>query len=316
MKKLSLIALCGAAAMFSACGDDDSSSASNVPAKDAEGRTVYTDMQSALEAPCTEANQCEVIILNDPIVQDTMICIGTAFQSVLGKTFAQCAATPASSSDAAAPASSDAAVAGSSSDAAAAPASSDAATPASSSDAAVAPATDTPAAQGPTVYTEMSKALSAPCSEENKCEIIILNSTIAQDTLQCNGSSFQSLMGKANLPVCEEAAAADTPATEPAASEAGPTGSLVSCDFVAEGVLGEHSCVEAVASDVVVPVFCQTMGSMGEGMTATTGTGCNAPETALKCVKNGMNFYSLDGKNASCDAFFEASVLQGLGASL
>ena len=211
MKKLSLIALCGAAAMFSACGDDDSSSASNVPAKDAEGRTVYTDMQSALEAPCTEANQCEVIILNDPIVQDTMICIGTAFQSVLGKTFAQCAATPASSSDAAA-------------------------TPASSAEAAT--------------------------------------------------------------------------------TEAGPTGALVSCDFVAEGVLGEHSCVEAVASDVVVPVFCQTMGSMGEGMTATTGTGCNAPETALKCVKNGMNFYSLDGKNASCDAFFEASVLQGLGASL
>lgn len=211
MKKLSLIALCGAAAMFSACGDDDSSSASNVPAKDAEGRTVYTDMQSALEAPCTEANQCEVIILNDPIVQDTMICIGTAFQSVLGKTFAQCAATPASSSDAAA----------------------------------------------------------APASS-----------------------------------------------AEAATTEAGPTGALVSCDFVAEGVLGEHSCVEAVASDVVVPTFCQTMGAMGEGMTATTGTGCNAPETALKCVKNGMNFYSLDGKNASCDAFFEASVLQGLGASL
>lgn len=227
MKKLSLIALCGAAAMFSACGDDDSSSASNVPAKDAEGRTVYTDMQSALEAPCTEANQCEVIILNDPIVQDTMICIGTAFQSVLGKTFAQCAATPASSSDAAAPASSDAAVAGSSSDAAAAPASS----------------------------------------------------------------------------------------AEAATTEAGPTGALVSCDFVAEGVLGEHSCVEAVASDVVVPTFCQTMGAMGEGMTATTGTGCNAPETALKCVKNGMNFYSLDGK-ASCDEFFQASVLQGLAASL
>lgn len=282
MKKLSLIALCGAAAMFSACGDDDSSSASNVPAKDAEGRTVYTDMQSALEAPCTEANQCEVIILNDPIVQDTMICIGTAFQSVLGKTFAQCAATPASSSDAAAPASSDAAVAGSSSDAAAAPASSDAAAAGSSSDAAVAPA---------------SSDAATPAS--------------SSDAAVAPASSDAAVAGSSS-----DAAATPASSAEAATTEAGPTGALVSCDFVAEGVLGEHSCVEAVASDVVVPVFCQTMGSMGEGMTATTGTGCNAPETALKCVKNGMNFYSLDGKNASCDAFFEASVLQGLGASL
>lgn len=326
MKKFTLVAAAFGLMMLAACGDDSSSNSSSTD-KDAQGRTIYHDMIDAMEAPCSEANQCEEIIMDDPMVQDTLICLGTMFQSKIGRDLSKCGVTsaddPATDISPVVPATDISPVDPATDTPADVPADTPADAPADTPADAPAdtpatdtPATDTPAAQGPTVYTEMSKALSAPCSEENKCEIIILNSTIAQDTLQCNGSSFQSLMGKANLPVCEEAAAADTPATEPAASEAGPTGDLVSCDFVAEGVLGEHSCVEAVASDAVVPAFCQTMGSMGEGMTATSGTSCNAPETALKCVKNGMNFYSLDGNSATCDEFFEASVLQGLAVSM
>lgn len=310
MKKFTLVAAAFGLMMLAACGDD-SSSGSNSIEKDSQGRTIYHDMVEAMEAPCSEANQCEEIIMDDPMVQDTLICLGTMFQSKIGRDLSKCGVTsaddPATDISPVVPAT-DTPAEVTPTEAPATDAPADA--PATDT-----PATDTPAAQGPTVYTEMSKALSAPCSEENKCEIIILNSTIAQDTLQCNGSSFQSLMGKANLPVCEEAAAADTPATEPAASEAGPTGDLVSCDFVAEGVLGEHSCVEAAASNAVVSIFCQSMATVGEGMTATTGTSCNAPATALKCVKNGMNFYSLDGK-ASCDEFFQASMLQGLAVEM
>lgn len=131
MKKLSLVALISTAAMFFACGDDSSSGAKDNVVKDSVGRTVYNDMQSALEAPCSEANKCEVIIMNDPIAQDTLQCNGSNFMSLNGKdNLPVCASAAPASSDAAAPASSDAA----------APASSDAAAPASSSSDVAAPA--------------------------------------------------------------------------------------------------------------------------------------------------------------------------------
>lgn len=93
--------------------------------------------------------------------------------------------------------------------------------------------------------------------------------------------------------------------------EQGPTGSLVSCEVTVDGILGEHSCAEASASDTDLPALCQQIASFGDGMSATEGTSCNAPATAIKCVKNGMNFYILDDKE-SCDEFYEATVFQTL----
>lgn len=96
--------------------------------------------------------------------------------------------------------------------------------------------------------------------------------------------------------------------------EQGPTGSLVSCEVTVDGIFGEHSCAEASASDTDLPALCQQIASFGDGMSATEGTSCNAPSTALKCVKNGMNFYVLDDKE-SCEEFFDATVFQTLVGS-
>lgn len=91
MKKLiTMAAAFGLAMTFTACGDDSSSNSG--PEKDSQGRTIYHDMQEAMEAPCSDANQCEEIIMDDPIAQDTLICLGTMFQSKIGRDLSQCAA--------------------------------------------------------------------------------------------------------------------------------------------------------------------------------------------------------------------------------
>lgn len=103
MKKIITIAAAfGIATAFTACSDDSSSNASSSN-KDPQGRTIYHDMIDAMEAPCSEANQCEEIILDDPTVQDTLICLGTLFQSKIGRDLSQCAAkanTPAENTSA------------------------------------------------------------------------------------------------------------------------------------------------------------------------------------------------------------------------
>lgn len=96
--------------------------------------------------------------------------------------------------------------------------------------------------------------------------------------------------------------------------EQGPTGALVSCEVTVEGIFGEHSCAEAAEGNSSLPALCQQIASFGDGMSATEGTSCNAPSTALKCVKNGMNFYVLDDKE-SCEEFFDATVFQTLVGS-
>jgi len=268
MKKFSLAVAAFGLTMFVACGDDSSSNASSSkgPAKDAAGHTVYTDMQSALTAPCSEANKCEIIILNDPIAQDTLQCNGTAFMSMMGTPLAGCE-TPATaeSSSAATPA-----AAGSSSDAAPAAAeSSSAAAPAAvESSSAVAPATAesssaaTPAAAG-------SSSDAAPAAVESS---------------------------SATAPAAGSSASADVPAA------GSLSGAMVSCDLIIEGVMGEHSCKEISASDAKVESFkanCTTAGSM-DGMTATVGTACPASST-LKCPSATANVYSYDAANASAD---------------
>lgn len=87
MKKKTLIALFSAAAFFAACGDDSSSSSNPDQFVDEKGRTVYTDMEDAFSAPCSEKNKCEIIILNDfedgVSFNDTLQCNGKKFMSMI-----------------------------------------------------------------------------------------------------------------------------------------------------------------------------------------------------------------------------------------
>lgn len=94
MKKLTLVMASFGLVMFAACGDDSSSNSSSTD-KDAQGRTIYHSMIDAMEAPCSEANQCEEIIMDDPIAQDTLICLGTMFQSKIGRDLSKCGVTSA-----------------------------------------------------------------------------------------------------------------------------------------------------------------------------------------------------------------------------
>lgn len=250
MKKLTLISLAAATAMFMACGDDSSSGSSSGDAnKDSKGRTIYTDMQEALEAPCSEENKCEVIILDDPMVQDTLQCTGKNFQSMLGgKPLSMCEEEPESS--------------------------------------------DSEGDEGD---------ISSDSNDE---------SSDSEGDDESSSSEQKSVIGGDESSSSEQKAVIGGDESS-SSEEQGPTGSLVSCEVTVDGIFGEHSCAEASASDTDLPALCQQIASFGDGMSATEGTSCNAPATAIKCVKNGMNFYILDDKE-SCDEFYEATVFQTL----
>lgn len=166
--------------------------------------------------------------------------------------------------------------------------------------------------KGRVVYTDMREALNAPCSAENKCEVIVMNDPVAQDVMQCNGTSFISLLGKDALPDCAEtpATSATEPAQTPSDNNGAPAGNLISCELTIEGVFGEHSCVEGAAADKLSQ-YCESMLSFASSMhmTIVPGTGCSTSVATLKCQKNGMNFYSFDESQTSCENFLDETLL-------
>lgn len=247
MKKLTFVMVAFGLAMFAACGDDSSSSSGSVD-RDAQGRKIYYDMQAAMEAPCSKANQCEEIIMDDPIAQDTLICLGTLFQSKIGKDLSKCSE----------PADDDAAPADTSADAPA----------------------DTPTAKEPIVINALLDLKNIPCTKANKCEIVIANdeSINYHETLQCNGSGFQILVGEDYIPVCGPDSL-DYIVEEPVDT------SYVSCMIITIVKFGgglnssSRSCVEAVAGSDYAETMIENCvdieaGNMGVEQKATLGKFC------------------------------------------
>lgn len=314
MKKFTLVMASFGLAMLAACGDDSSSGA-ETPNKDSQGRTIYNDMQEALEAPCSEANKCEVIIMNDPIAQDTLQCNGSNFMSMISGPVKGCAAEPASSAD-------------------------EGLTPASSAD--VEPVAESSSATVPAessasteyvceIYT-LSDAVSCTCDEsrlgklsynyDSNVELVCilddyLNKYGWVKKVEETSSASEEAASSASVEPASSAFVepASSASVEPVSGDdQGPTGDLVSCEVTVEGVFGEHSCIEAAADNAAVSQLCASVAAMGPDMhmTATAGTSCNASATALKCVKNGMNFYSLDGKQTDCATFLSDTMLSSL----
>lgn len=243
MKKITLITLAAATAMFMACGDDSSSGTSGESGNNSKS---VKDLMEAVETlDCDADHECETVFLEE------------------SGTYAECHANAWSELF--------------------------------TGKSIVCPEND--------FTSSSSEADEEDLSSDSDDEDV--SSSSEQNSI-IGGESSSSEQGQ----IIEESAGSGDGESS-SSEEQGPTGALVSCEVTVEGILGEHSCAEASASDTDLPALCQQIASFGDGMSATEGTSCNAPSTALKCVKNGMNFYILDDKE-SCDEFYEATVFQTL----
>ena len=246
MKKITLITLAAATAMFMACGDDSSSGASGESGNNS--KSVKNLMEAVETLDCNADHECETVFLEE------------------SGTYAECHANAWSELF--------------------------------TGKSIVCPEND--------FTSSSSEADEEDLSSDSDDEDV--SSSSEQNSI-IGGESSSSEQGQ----IIEESAGSGDGESS-SSEEQGPTGALVSCEVTVEGIFGEHSCAEAAEGNSSLPALCQQIASFGDGMSATEGTSCNAPSTALKCVKNGMNFYVLDDKE-SCEEFFDATVFQTLVGS-
>ncbi len=78
----------------------------------------------------------------------------------------------------------------------------------------------------------------------------------------------------------------------------GPTGDLVSCSFIADGVKGGTYCEEVAASmQAAIAMECDMMSG-----TMKTDGGCSQDGVKKKCTSENMNYYVYDG-DETCPTF-------------
>lgn len=78
----------------------------------------------------------------------------------------------------------------------------------------------------------------------------------------------------------------------------GPTGDLVSCSFIADGVKGGTYCEEVAASmQAAIAMECDMMSG-----TMKTDGGCSQDGVKKKCTSENMNYYIYDG-DETCPTF-------------
>lgn len=250
MKKITLITLAAATAMFMACGDDSSSGTSGESGNNSKS---VKDLMEAVETlDCDADHECETVFLEE------------------SGTYAECHANAWSELF--------------------------------TGKSIVCPENDFTSSSSEADEEDLSSDSDEEDIESSDSDD---ESFESKDT-EVGGKSSSSEQGQ----IIEESAGSGDGESS-SSEEQGPTGALVSCEVTVEGSFGEHSCAEAAEGNSSLPALCQQIASFGDGMSATEGTSCNAPATAIKCVKNGMNFYILDDKE-SCDEFYEATVFQTL----